>query len=63
MQRKSLGLLLAAAAAFGIYKYSKMSPGEKNNLKARGKDLLDRKLGLGNLFGKKQTVTNGHDSF
>jgi hypothetical protein len=59
MQRKSLGLLLAAAAAYGAYKYSKLSPEEKNNLKTKGKDLLNRNLGLGNLFGRKQPGTNG----
>jgi hypothetical protein len=60
MQKKSLGLLLAAAAAaFGLYKYSKMSPQEKNNLKAKGKDFFNNKFRLGNLFRKKQTATNG----
>jgi hypothetical protein len=61
MQRKSLSLLLAAAAAYGVYKFSKMSPEQKNNLKAKGKDFLDKQFGgLGNLFGKKQTATNGN---
>jgi len=53
MQRKTLGMLLLAAAAYGIYKYSKMSPGEKENLKGMGRDFLDKKLGLGDLLGKK----------
>ena len=56
--KKSLGLLVFAAAAYGIYKYSKLSSEEKNDLKGRGKDLLDKKLGLGNLFGKKQTAAS-----
>ena len=61
MQRKSIGMLLAAAAAYGIYKYSKLSPEEKNNLKSRGKDFLDKNLGgLGSFFGKRQTATNGN---
>jgi hypothetical protein len=61
MQRKSLSMLLAAAAAYGMYKYSKLSPQQKNNLKAKGKDFLDKQFGgLGNLFGKKQTATNGN---
>jgi hypothetical protein len=60
MQKKSLSMLLAAAAAYGIYKYSKLSPDQKNNLKTRGKDFLDKQLGgLGNLFGRKQTASNG----
>lgn len=62
MQR-SLGVLLGAAAAFGIYKYSKMSPEEKNNLKAKAKDFMNRRAGLGNLFGKKQAATNGNNNF
>jgi hypothetical protein len=58
--RKTIGLLLGAAAAYGIYKYSKMSPTEKNELRSRGKDFLDKQLGdLGGLFGKKQAVANG----
>jgi hypothetical protein len=62
MQRKSLSLLLAAAAAYGLYKYSKLSPEQKNNVKAKGKDFLDKQLGgLGNLFGKKQTATSGNN--
>jgi len=60
MQRNKLGLILAAAAAFGIYKYSRMSPEQKNNLKSRGKSFLDKNLGgLGNMFGKKSHSANG----
>ncbi len=55
--QKTLGLLLAAAAAYGVYKYSKMSPEQKNNLKQKGRDFFDKKMRLGNLFGKKQAVT------
>ncbi|MBC7948889.1 MAG: hypothetical protein H7Y42_13450 [Chitinophagaceae bacterium] len=58
MQRGKLGMLLAAAAAFGAYKYSKMTPDQKNTIRTRGKDFLDKNLGgLGNLFGKKTTPT------
>ena len=35
MQRKGLGLLLAAAAAYGYYKYSKMTTDQKNGLKQK----------------------------
>jgi hypothetical protein len=57
--RKTIGLLLGAAAVYGAYKYSKMSPTEKNELKSRGKDFLDKQLGdLGGLFGKKQTTAS-----
>ena len=61
--KKSLGVILAAAAALGIYKYSKMSPEEKNNLKAKAKDFMNKKSGFGNLFGKRQTATNSNKNF
>jgi len=52
MQR-TLSLIVAAVATYGIYKYSKMSAEQKNNLKVKGREFLDKKMGLGNLFGKK----------
>jgi hypothetical protein len=53
MQRKLLGLLLAAAA-YGWYKYSKMTPEERSDLKRKGKEFLDKNMnGLGNMLGKK----------
>ena len=55
--RKTIGLLLAAAAAFGIYKYSKMTPQQKKDLKEKGKDLLDKKR-MKNLFARKRPVSN-----
>jgi hypothetical protein len=61
MQRKGLGLLLAAAAAYGAYRYSKMTPEQKNNLRQKGKDLLDKNLGgMKNMFGKKTNPANGN---
>jgi hypothetical protein len=60
MQRSKIGLLLAAVAAYGVYKYSKMSPEEKNNLKAKGKDFLNKNMGgLNNLFGNKKATPEG----
>ena len=57
MQRQRLGVLLAAAAAYGYYKYSKMTPEQKNGLRDKGKSFFDKYLGgLGNLFGKKNTT-------
>ena len=61
MQKKGLGLLLAAAAAYGFYRYSKMTPEQKTSLKEKGKDFLDKNLGgLGNLFGSKTSTSNAN---
>jgi len=60
MFKGKLGLIAAAAAAYGIYKYSKMTPAQKEDLKARGKDFLDKNLGeLNGMFGKKTAPVNG----
>ncbi len=54
-------LLLAGLAAFAYYKYSKMSPEQKNSLvgtiKEKGKKLYDQYLPdeLKNVFEKKQS--------
>ncbi len=55
MARRGLGpLLLAGLAAFGYYKYSKMSELEKQDLKNKGKKFVDENLGqLKGVFGKK----------
>ncbi|MEP6700748.1 MAG: hypothetical protein ABJA85_05510 [Bacteroidota bacterium] len=61
MANSKVGLLLAAAAAYGAYRYSKMTPEQKSNLKAKGKDFLNKNLGdMNNLFGKTKTATNGN---
>ncbi len=53
MQRKLLGLLFAAAA-YGLYKYTRMTPEQKGDLKKRGKDFLDKNLGdVSSMLGKK----------
>lgn len=56
--RKTIGLLLAAAAAFGIYKYSKMTPQQKKDLKEKGKDFWDKQMRTGNLLARKKPVSN-----
>ncbi len=54
MLRNKTGLLLAKVASFGYYKYSKMTPEQKNSLIEKGKGLLNKNFGgLRNLFGKK----------
>lgn len=46
-------LLLLGAAAFGAYKYSKMSDQQKKDLLDKGKKLVNDNLGnLGNVFGR-----------
>ena len=58
MQTKGIGLLLAAAAAYGAYRYSKMSTEQKSNLRQRGKDFLDKNLnGVNDMFKRKRTTT------
>lgn len=62
MSRSKIGLLLAAAAAYGVYRYSKLSAQQKSDLKTKGKDFLNKNLdSLNNLFGKKKATVNGSD--
>ena len=59
MQRSKIGLLLAAAAAYGAYKYSCMSSEQRSSLKTKGKDFLNKNLGgLNNLFHKTKSTSN-----
>jgi hypothetical protein len=52
------GLLLLGAAAFGAYKYSKMSDQQKSDLKNKGKKFVDENLGsLKNAFGGSRRET------
>ena len=46
MGKGKIGLLIAAAAAYGIYKYSKLTPEQKKDLMAKGKDFFNKKLGF-----------------
>jgi len=61
MQKSKVGLLLAAAAAYGVYRYTKMTPEQKNNLKTKGKEFMDKNLGnVNNLFKKKKAPVGGN---
>ena len=60
MKNSKVGLLIAAAAAYGAYRYSKLTPEQKSNLKTKGKDFLDKNLGgLNNLFPKAKVTPHG----
>jgi len=62
MQRSKVGLLIAAAAAYGAYRYSKMTPDQKSSLRAKGRDFLNKNFGgLNNLITRKKAVINGND--
>jgi len=62
MKRTITGLLLAAAA-YGVYRYSKMTPQQKSDLKKRGKDLLDKNVSdVSNMF-RKRAAANHADSY
>ena len=51
MRKPGLGsLLLLGAAAFGAYKYSKMSAQQKTDLKNKGKKFVDENLGSLKMF-------------
>ena len=53
-------LLLAGLAAFGYYKYSKMSEQEKKDLLNKGKKFMDDNLGsLKDVFGQKTAQAGG----
>ena len=55
-------MLLAAAAAYGYYRYSKMTPEERKNMIEKGKQLFIENFGrVGDLLGKK-TDTNSSAS-
>lgn len=59
------GLLLAGAAAFAYYKFSKMSDQQKkdmvNGIREKGKKFYDESIqgNLKNLFNKKETAKDG----
>lgn len=62
MQRKLLGLLFAAAA-YGLYKYSRMSPEQKEDIKKKGSDMLKNLGGLGNQQKHSQPVVTTENNY
>ena len=52
---KALVSVLLGAAAYGLYRFSKMSPEQKDNLKRRGKEFLDKNMsGLDGVMSKRR---------
>ena len=63
MQRSKIGMLLAAAAAYGAYKYSRLTPEQKTDLTTRGKDFLNKNLnGVTSLFNKKKATMSSNSN-
>lgn len=55
-KKSNAPLLLAGLAAFAYYKFKKMSPEKKNELKDKGMDLVDKYVPqLKNIFSKDKT--------
>jgi hypothetical protein len=53
-----------AAAAYGVYRYTQMTPEQKAELKKRGGDFLQKNMGsFGNLFGQKPALTETGNKF
>ncbi|RYF81176.1 MAG: hypothetical protein EON98_12705 [Chitinophagaceae bacterium] len=65
MAKPSLGsLLLAGAAAYGIYKVSKMSAQERNDLVNKGKKLVNDNLGgLKEKFGANGSTPAARETY
>lgn len=63
-RRPGLGsLLLAGAAAYGLYKVSKMSSQERTDLVNKGKKLVNDNLGsLKNTFGRQGSSPEARES-
>lgn len=64
MSRKGIGLILAGLAAYGYYKFSKMSPGQKKAMKEKAKKFVDDSLGnAGKLFGRKNNAAMARNRY
>lgn len=56
-RKSSAPLLLAGLAAFAYYKFNKMTPEKKNELKNKGKDLVEKYVPqpLKNIFSSENS--------
>ena len=65
MAKPSLGsLLLAGAAAYGLYKVSKMSTQERSDLLNKGKKLVNDNLGsLKDKFGQNGSTPTARETY
>ena len=58
-----IGLVLGGLAAYGYYRYSKMSDQEKKDLMDKGRKFFDENLGnLKNMFGANGSASQGQPS-
>ncbi|MES2774970.1 MAG: hypothetical protein V4722_12340 [Bacteroidota bacterium] len=61
--QKKVGLLIAVAAAYAYYHYTRLTPEERKDIMDKGKDFLNKGMsGFGNLFGKATAAANGSGS-
>ena len=59
MAKSKIGLLLAAVAAYGVYKYSRLSPDQKDKIKERGRKFARHFSSMGNIPVSNEPVTIG----
>jgi hypothetical protein len=60
MSKGKMGLMLAAVAAYGVYRYSRMTADQKEKMKAKGRKFVNRFKGMGGKFGENEPATMGH---
>ena len=60
MTRGKIGLMVAAAAAaYGAYRYSKMTPDQRNGIKTKARDFLNKNVsGVKNIFNRQNGEVN-----
>jgi hypothetical protein len=60
MSKGKVGLVLAAVAAYGVYRYSRMTADQKDKLKAKGRKFVKRFKGMRDKFEQNEPATMGH---